>query len=300
MRKRSQSKAKCNKHSQKRKDKETATKRKNKRKTKEKVNKIRKLNEKHSKQDSATPPTCTHHAKTSSCHTLSHTHCSADSAVACTLPRQPATHQIARSTTMHNSHSFTLHGIEEQKEHGPDAARSSLSEEDLDLSNLSETEEYKDEDEIADLPNKPALRPKSSSFMRAYEKRPEYTTYYAPASLMHVFNNIPMDEQPQSLPLEMRLSMEQRQSSVDQLFETASNGAPMDYGNFYGYHDHDTSEFDTSQDQEAKLIIQSMRAQPPPQHDDEYVLNEPNTDVSTNSVLSSLPDDEEYDEQCWE
>ena len=65
-----------------------------------------------------------------------------------------------------------------------------VDEDDVDFS-LSETEEYKDDFHDANgLPLvRPALAPKSSSCMRTFEKRPEYTTYYPPASLMEVFNN---------------------------------------------------------------------------------------------------------------
>ena len=56
---------------------------------------------------------------------------------------------------------------------------------------ISETEEYKDDFHDSNQASfRKRLAPKSSSFrMRSFEKRPEYTTYYPPASLMEVFSN---------------------------------------------------------------------------------------------------------------
>eukprot|EP01084_Bolivina_argentea_P079565 144312_1 len=133
----------------------------------------------------------------------------------------------------------------------------------------SETEEYKDNLSDYIARDKPPLAPRSSSFMRSFEKRPEYITYYPPASLQDVFNNITVDEEERSVMVEKKDGMKQRISAVDELFELAS--MTLDYSNFYGYED-------VHMDQ-----------------NDEYELNEASAQLDV-SILSSFADDHEYDE----
>eukprot|EP01084_Bolivina_argentea_P249922 418536_1 len=113
-------------------------------------------------------------------------------------------------------------------------------EEDIDIDIDIDIDGYISDDDISeeykgfnDMPfNKPRLLggPKS---MRSFEKRPEYITYYPPASLMDVFSNITVDEEERSVTVETKNGIKTRIDAVDQLFELAS--MTLDYSKFYGY-----------------------------------------------------------------